>query len=1305
MTSEALTDIDGVTLYDMLAQDGYDYGPDFRRVTCLRYAGREGRAALNPTAAPGATALDAAFHALHPMISAALPEETLAGDLLLPQRIGRLRRGTGGPAATADLSLRCVSAESVTADITLRDAAGRAVLAVTAVRLDRLRRRSLQPCKLWVGDAVPLTPATPQETAQLADRLRLRFDGSDAGEVTDADLLLDALARRVAWETLGPPRAGEPPVAEGLRRALAVDGAAPGVSPCPYPPRDELVAAVLAHAPREAARLRAVLALDAATDAPEALPSEAKLSIPGSAALAATLGTAVESLASVWPAGRRLRVRTIGAEARLAAARLPASTLRFCNAMEAGDAAAQEIDLVIASEPTSAVAGRFTLAPAPAPAAERRAGALAALGLLVGPPRTGPAPYPAGRLGIAAWPVADTGLQVELSLGAQAPSPKRASQVLSQASGRIFGKAADPLLAAGLAAVLSDDASGDLVVLAGSPGEAPLTTWLEQTVAQLRAALAETPARLWLVGSAAADALSALIRTITNEHAAIESRLVTVDPSVDASATAARLSAFLANPPAERELHLTAEGDWAPRLRHHVPAHAATPPTGPAKLLLGRRGDLGSASWRPMSRRAPGPGEVELQIHAAALNFRDAMIASGALPIGMLEGGGAGGELGMDCAGVVLRSGPGVSIAPGTRVATVARAALATHAYARADALMPLPQDVDFPEAAALPVAMLTAEHALSEVARLGPDETLLIHAGAGGVGLAALDLARRRGARVFATAGTADKRALLRSLGAVEVFDSRSLEFADAVMDATDGVGVDLVLNGLSGPAMRRSLDCLAEGGRFIELGKRDAVENTQIGLGALAGNRSYHAIDIDSLLARRAPLARRLCATVAARIADGTRPHLPIQLFTSEQVADALRLIRRGGHIGKVVVLPPPAAEATPEIGGAWLISGGHGGIGLHLARWLAARGASKLWLVSRRGHPGPEERALFDEVASSGVETVSLAADIADPGAVADLLARIAAAGGLTGVIHAAGVARDATLAESAPALVSEVARPKLAGAELLDLATRALAPRHFVLIGSLASVTGNPGQAAYAAANGALAEVIARRRRQGLPGFVAALGPIADAGMLARNTRLRRRIADAAPGTLISAEQAVQGLEAALALPNPPAVLTIATEAWTDAVAPLPIVASPAFEEVRSQGPAALSVATRWRDAIAGRSSEAAAAYLTERLVETAAEVLRQPREEIDRHRPLAELGLDSLMAMDLKLRAEERFGGPMAGFGVADATSLADLGRALASESTTEDGDREILALAHRHGAPVDAISQAAAAAAAGAARP
>ena len=523
-------------------------------------------------------------------------------------------------------------------------------------------------------------------------------------------------------------------------------------------------------------------------------------------------------------------------------------------------------------------------------------------------------------------------------------------------------------------------------------------------------------------------------------------------------------------------------------------------------------------NWVATDRRMPKADEVEIAVEATGLNFRDLMWTLSLLPEDMLDRGFTGPTLGLECAGRVERVGSDVKgLKVGDHVLTLAPSAFSTHVTIPAAMAAHIPDGMSSDDAATIPVAFLTAYYSLVRLGRLKRGEWVLIHGGAGGVGMAAIQIAHWRGAKVIATAGSKTKRDMLSALGVSHVLDSRSTDFVDDVKQIT-GSGVDVVLNSLAGEAMERGLSSLRPFGRFIELGKRDYVANTHIGLRPFHRNLAYFGVDLDSLIEERKVLGQRIYKEVMRLFRRGDLSPLPHSVFAASEVADAFRLMQQSGHIGKIVVRPPkpgsvrkPATQFVIDDHRSHLVTGAFGGFGLETARWLVDRGARHLVLIGRRGPERAEAKAALAEFAERGVKVMVERCDVSDRRAVEKLFEKVhARMPPLAGVIHAAMVLEDALIGNLDADQMDRVFRPKVKGAENLDLAARGLALDYFVLFSSVTTMIGNPGQGSYVAANAFMEGVARRRRQEGLPALAIGWGPIANVGVLSENKPLQRSL---------------------------------------------------------------------------------------------------------------------------------------------------------------------------------------------------
>lgn len=802
------------------------------------------------------------------------------------------------------------------------------------------------------------------------------------------------------------------------------------------------------------------------------------------------------------------------------------------------------------------------------------------------------------------------------------------------------------------------------------------------TVAQLVAATRER-ARLCLVTEDAQQtagastrndaALWGLGRTLANEMPQLNCRLVDLSSQLTAAEAARYLADELLAPDGEREIVATSHGRHVLRLRRGTSAASPTP-AGPVRLVVDTPGRLDSLRWEPLVSRAPGAGEVAVAVHTADLNFRDVMWALDLLPEEALLDGHAGPTLGLACGGTVTAVGAGIDdFKPGDRVLAIAPATLSSEVVIGAHTVAHLPDGLDFTAAATLPVAFVTVIYALGHLTQLKPGERVLIHGGAGGVGLAAIQYALHCGAEVIATSGSPTKRAFLRELGAHHVFDSRDLAFVDAVRQLTNGKGVDVVLNSLSGDAMEQSLALLKPFGRFLELGKRDFFAGTRIGLRPLRHNISYFAIDIDTLAVERPDVATAIMRQTIDLIETGALRPLPYRRFSRAEVGDAFRLMQASGHIGKIVIdmaeperpaLRPAAQSARFAVrgDGTYVVAGGLAGFGLATAEWLASQGARSLALLGRRGAATPGAADALVRLMAAGVDARAFACDVADAAALDETLAAIRRdMPPLKGVVHAAMALDDALLADLNATRLSHVMTPKLNGAQNLDRATRGDPIELFILYSSATASFGAPGQGSYVAANAALEGVARHRRSQGLPAMVVGWGPISDAGYLASHADARDALARRLAANPMPARQALA------ALPDlwnsGEIVVDYASVRWDAARSLLPSLTSPTFAEVVGVGGG--DTGRDVRERLAGASPDERKDIILGVLVEEVARILSASATSLDPHRSVAELGMDSLMAVELRLALEGRLGFNLPMLSLSQQTSLAMIAANLA----------------------------------------
>ena len=493
-------------------------------------------------------------------------------------------------------------------------------------------------------------------------------------------------------------------------------------------------------------------------------------------------------------------------------------------------------------------------------------------------------------------------------------------------------------------------------------------------------------------------------------------------------------------------------------------------------------GAIETLKVQPVAPRALEPKEVRVAVETCGLNFLDVFRA-----MGLVE---EEGMLGEEMCGRVVETGSDVTaVAAGDRVAGFAFGTFGPEVVTREELVAPAPPGVSARALATIPSVFVTCVLSY-ELAGLGAGDRVLVHAGAGGVGLAAIQLAQAAGAEVFATA-SAGKRDHLRSLGVEHVFDSRTTAFGREILDATGGAGIDVVLNSLTGEGfIEASLACLAQGGRFVELARRDILSEEE--MAALRPDVTYAILDLYTLKAQDPARPGAALREVLARIATGELTPLRHTIWPMAETSAAMGYMRAARHIGKIVLTTPPLGAGGLRRDKTYLVTGGLGGIGVELAEWLADRGAGTVVLNGRRS-PDAEAVEAIDALRERGFTVEVEIADVTDTAALDAMLERMdASLPPLSGVIHSVGVLSDAALGNQSWEGFETVLWPKMLGAWHLHRATMDRDLDMFVLFSSVAGLLGNPGQANHAAANAFLDQLAVHRRALGLPGQSIAWG---------------------------------------------------------------------------------------------------------------------------------------------------------------------------------------------------------------------
>ncbi|HWW22092.1 MAG TPA: SDR family NAD(P)-dependent oxidoreductase [Steroidobacteraceae bacterium] len=787
--------------------------------------------------------------------------------------------------------------------------------------------------------------------------------------------------------------------------------------------------------------------------------------------------------------------------------------------------------------------------------------------------------------------------------------------------------------------------------------------------------------------------LAGFARTLMNEAPIGAVRLIDLEINESSiESTAAILVSELCIDDAEQEIILTTSGArYAPRLRACEAPHgdpAATPGTETRRALgFDVPGQLRNLQWNRIPLAALGDEEIEVSVRATGLNFRDVMYALGLLSDEGVEHGFAGASLGLEFSGVVARLGARVmGFAVGDAVVGFAPSSFGDRLVTKAGALWHLPAGLSFEAAATIPSTFFTAYYSLRTLAGLREGEKVLIHGAAGGVGIAAIQVAKWCGAEVFATAGSDEKRNFVRLLGADHVFDSRNLAFAEQVLRCTDGRGVDVVLNSLAGEAINRNFRVLKPFGRFLELGKRDFYENTRIGLRPFRNNISYFGIDADQLMNEKPELTRQVFAEVLQLFNERVFHALPYQSFEARDVIDAFRYMQQARQIGKLVVtygsgIPDPACTSEGPVqrlelspSATYLITGGISGFGLRTAEWLADRGARSLVLLGRRGAGADEAQTVIARLERHGVHVAAWACDVTDRLALHDALERIARElPPLRGVVHAATVIDDALIREMSEAQLRRVMSPKVLGALHLHELTRSLPLDFFVLYSSATTLFGNPGQSNYIAANAVLEALGRARRAAGLPATCVRWGAIDDVGFLARSPKLKQALQDRMGGSALQSAVALDVLEAVLLSGR--SDLGVLELDWRVMRRSLPSAAASKFVEIARgilgevEDDASLDLDRMLRELPAEQLQDA----VTDLLRAEVGEILRIAPDKIDALRPMQEMGFDSLMGVELVVAVENRFGVRLPVLVLSDSPTVSKLAAWIIKQLRSEEG--------------------------------
>ena len=808
-------------------------------------------------------------------------------------------------------------------------------------------------------------------------------------------------------------------------------------------------------------------------------------------------------------------------------------------------------------------------------------------------------------------------------------------------------------------------------------------TTLSLVQALVKADLSQPP-RLWIVtqgaqpvppknpvvSGVAQASVWGMGKVISLEHPELNCVRIDLDPNQSLLDKAEALWAEIWSESIEDQVALRKDSRYVPRLIPNSQAIATETqllkmPSQPFRLTITSRGTLENLTLEPTPRRSPAPGEVEIRVLATGLNFRDVLITLDIYP-GMPVMGG-------DCAGEIVAVGEGVeNLKIGEPVIALAPGSFSQYVTVSSTLVAPKPDFLTFEQAAAIPVNFLTAYYALHHLAKIAPGDKILIHAAAGGTGMAAVQIAQQAGAEVFATASS-PKWDALKAMGVKHIMNSRTLEFAGQIMEKTQGKGVDIVLNSLtSGEFIAKSVSVVSPQGRFVEIAKRGVWESTE--MATLRSDISYSVLDLVKVSQDQPQLIKSLLGELIDKFNNGLFKLPPLTVFSMEEVVSAFRYMQQAKHIGKIIVTQTGQSTDTatemplnfPE-DGTYLITGGLGGLGLLVARWMVEKGAKHLVLVGRSS-PNEFAQNQLTELKKAGANLVVEKADVSSLEQMTKVVTKIEQSlPPLAGVIHSVGVLEDGVLQQQNWSNFTKVMKPKVQGAWHLHQLTQNQPLDFFILFSSAASLLGSPGQSNHSAANAFLDALAYYRRRIGLPGLSINWGAVSQVGEAAeRGADSRARQKGINP---ISPAQVLEALD--LLISSSAVEVGVVPIQWNQFLNQLPNgVKLPFLEEFSATKK---SVTELKQDKIISQlelaSKTERETILSSHLQSEIATVLGMGDTTIDLQQPLNTMGLDSLMALELRNRVKSKLGVDIPIVQLVEGISIADLGTEINQQLT------------------------------------
>ncbi len=736
----------------------------------------------------------------------------------------------------------------------------------------------------------------------------------------------------------------------------------------------------------------------------------------------------------------------------------------------------------------------------------------------------------------------------------------------------------------------------------------------------------------------------------------------------------------------------------------------------PFRLQLSDYGTLDNLTLVSAQRRSPEAGEIEIAVTASGVNFRDVLNALGVLTE-YLEAMGFSDStqvpFGGECAGIVVAVGQGVTnFKVGDEViAAQAVGSLSSHVIVNAQFAIAKPEHLNSTEAATIPTTFLTAYYGLHYLGVIKPGDKILIHAAAGGVGQAAVQLAQQAGAEVYATASIG-KWDFLRDSGVKYVMNSRNLDFAEQVMQLTEGKGVDLILNSLNGDFIAKNLDILAPQGRFVEIGKVGIWSQDQVA--EKRADISYYPFDLLEVSQREPNLIATLFAELRKQFMEGKLQPLPHKVFPITQADAAFRYMAQAKHIGKIVI-SLPASNQVVKADGSYLITGGLGALGLQVAHWLVDEGAKHVILLGR-SQPSLSAQQKINQLKQQGVTVDIIQVDITDYQALEKIFVSNnlspspsspfphfpispsphlpispsphlpispsphlpTSLNQIRGIIHAAGIIDDGLLKTLSWSRFQKVLQPKVTGTWNLHRVTEKLTLDWFVCFSSVASVFGSPGQSNYAAANAFMDNLMSYRQSLGLPGLSINWSIWDQVGMASSLTSEQQQRLSQQGLTAIAPQQGLKVLKQLLqqqATQKVPQTIVFPVD-WATFLDQQP--KNPFFDRLQPQIETKPTISSSFLQQLAQTPIDQQHQLLQSHIQEQVAKVLGfADPEDVDPQEQFADLGMDSLMAVEFKNNLQASFGNAISLTAAFDYPSIELLTEYVAQELSDRNAVTEI----------------------------